>query len=1080
MTGRFGVVVGRDGELARLERIAERSRAGTGSAALVVGPAGIGKTTLVTELVRRCEHAGDTVIWARCSNDPGAPHHWAWMQVLRAAVQRVSEDRLADRLGSSIGHLLQAVPGLPLDHEPPTSGPGEHAPPGQTGSDLFGFYDAALVTLREAATAPLVVVIEDLHWADHSTVRLVELVARSLHDVPLTLIGTLRDLEAAVDPALSTALDLVARVAEAVPLPGLSPRSVRELVAHRTGGPCPLPHAEALHRLTAGNPFLLDDAVHLFDTGDATAEDRQLPRSLLGTARAAFGRLAPAEQTILAGAAVIGVDFATHAVAEVVQQTIDETASTLGRLAERGVIRPMAGADRWSFSHELLRDAALAESDDDVRSRWHLRAAELVRDAGSHGEVAAHLLAAGTRADPADVAHACRIAGREATSRLAHAEAVRWIETGLDHLYRSTTSDDEQRLTMLLMLGDAQMRAGRATAALDTFERARTLANHRGDSVAFARAAAGTAEARRRGPGWESRLDDLRPLLSDALQRLDADADPVLRARLHGHLCAGAAMASDHDVAQQHADEAAAVAAGTDDLVARHAALVAQRWATIGPAPLADKASLTDQLAFLAVQTDDPYGQWWAARWRLHDGLEAGDPERIATALATSTTLADRIGEPDLVVDTLVQQGTVALLEGRFDQLRELHEEAREMAERWEIGQEPILGQELFASRERGDLRIDVLRMILDANPLPIYRALMCWGAVSLGRVEDARAELDRFFDEIDLEQLGGVYRPALLAMLSEAAVLLEDVERAQLLELHLRPLAEQCVVAGIGPYVWTGSAHHYLGMLATVTGGHDRARRHLDEARRVHQRMGARPWVLRTELAQARLDVASGRRDTGAAQAARISQEAETLGLHALVAEAARMEPPPAPRPSSSEAEWRLVEEGATWLLETPAGTHRLRHRKGLSHLRTLLQRPGTEVHVLELAGGGAPQAGTGPVLDEDAKRAYRLRVEDLRDQIDEGERWGDAERTGRAQDELDALARELAGAVGLGGRDRTSGDAGERARVAVTKALRSAIDSVAEAAPEVGTHLAATLRTGSYCCYQPDPAAPVRWVLA
>ena len=115
--------------------------------------------------------------------------------------------------------------------------------------------------------------------------------------------------------------------------------------------------------------------------------------------------------------------------------------------------------------------------------------------------------------------------------------------------------------------------------------------------------------------------------------------------------------------------------------------------------------------------------------------------------------------------------------------------------------------------------------------------------------------------------------------------------------------------------------------------------------------------------------------------------------------------------------------------------------------------------------------------MLDDAAKAAYRTRVDELRSEIAQGEEWNDTERAARARAELEALTSELAAAVGLGGRDRQSASATERARVSVTRAIRSAIDRLSAESPALGGHLEATIRTGTYCSYTPDPRAPITW---
>lgn len=124
-------------------------------------------------------------------------------------------------------------------------------------------------------------------------------------------------------------------------------------------------------------------------------------------------------------------------------------------------------------------------------------------------------------------------------------------------------------------------------------------------------------------------------------------------------------------------------------------------------------------------------------------------------------------------------------------------------------------------------------------------------------------------------------------------------------------------------------------------------------------------------------------------------------------------------------------------------------------------------------------PRGETGATLDPQAKRAYRGRLEELQEELQEAEGWGDAERVARARGEMEFLARELAGAIGLGGRDRGAPSDAERARVNVTKAIKAALARIGEHSPELGHHLVSTIRTGTFCSYVPDPRVPAAWQL-
>jgi hypothetical protein len=173
---------------------------------------------------------------------------------------------------------------------------------------------------------------------------------------------------------------------------------------------------------------------------------------------------------------------------------------------------------------------------------------------------------------------------------------------------------------------------------------------------------------------------------------------------------------------------------------------------------------------------------------------------------------------------------------------------------------------------------------------------------------------------------------------------------------------------------------------------------------------------------------------------------------------------------------------------------TVRVRDLKGMHHLARLLADPGREYHVLDLvaaetgSGGqrdnnqadGLPRSAfgdAGEMLDERAKNAYRRRLAEIDDDIEQARAIGDSERAAQADAERDFLLRELSRAVGLSGRDRRAASASERARAGVTRAIRQAITRIAENHPQLGEHLSRTIHTGTYCAYMPDPRAPAGW---
>ncbi|MGH8910584.1 MAG: hypothetical protein ACRD0K_29830, partial [Egibacteraceae bacterium] len=175
------------------------------------------------------------------------------------------------------------------------------------------------------------------------------------------------------------------------------------------------------------------------------------------------------------------------------------------------------------------------------------------------------------------------------------------------------------------------------------------------------------------------------------------------------------------------------------------------------------------------------------------------------------------------------------------------------------------------------------------------------------------------------------------------------------------------------------------------------------------------------------------------------------------------------------------LRREGEYWTVAYQGAACRLKHTIGLGYLARLLQAPGREFHAIDLAAGAsrrAAQSGdAGHLLDPQAKAAYRRRLEDLAEELEEAERWNDPERAARARSEIDALTQQLVNGVGLGGRDRRAASDAERARSSVSKALKTAIRKIAACDAGLGDHLSRSVKTGTFCVYDPDPAVLILW---
>jgi hypothetical protein len=299
------------------------------------------------------------------------------------------------------------------------------------------------------------------------------------------------------------------------------------------------------------------------------------------------------------------------------------------------------------------------------------------------------------------------------------------------------------------------------------------------------------------------------------------------------------------------------------------------------------------------------------------------------------------------------------------------------------------------------------------------------------------------------------------------------------------------------------GDVDHALGRLATAAGRHDDAALHLGRSIARYTAIGAPIWLARATLDQGSLLLARegpGDRERARDLLQRAQAEARRLGAAGIERRAAVllgheratsvMSAPglrtSAPPPAGDDARRAiLVREGELWTLTHGRRSFHLKDSKGMGYLARLLGDPHAEVHVVELqAGAPVPElrAGAesgGAWLDEEAKRAYRARLAQLEDDLAEAERFNDLERAGRAREERELIGRELARAVGLGGRDRPAGSAAERARVNTTRAIRGAIRRIEECDPSLGHHLDRAVRTGTFCAYDPSPQDEVTWTM-
>jgi hypothetical protein len=436
-------------------------------------------------------------------------------------------------------------------------------------------------------------------------------------------------------------------------------------------------------------------------------------------------------------------------------------------------------------------------------------------------------------------------------------------------------------------------------------------------------------------------------------------------------------------------------------------------------------------------------------------------------------------------------------MHGRFAEAERLADEALRVGR---AAADPIAERIWGSNREAGlraAERHDEMTAFMPSmrRNYAIFRNASMWqamgAALTYARLEDhagARQQIDLLPEE---------YRPPfpnMFAMffVAEAAALVGPRDFALRLHERIRQLPDEYVVLGMSYMSWEGPKARVSALLAAYLERWDEAFAFFDEAIARCRRLGARPYLARTEYEQARALLArgaAGDRERARGLLASARAAAVELGMPGLVrlcdarlvaAEApgpAAAAPPAPAAPGGAPCGFAL--EGEYWTITHEAGAFRLKDSLGLRYLVRLVSEPGREVHVLDLVG---ERAGAGPneaidtgdageLLDDEARSAYQQRLEDLRDTVSEAESFGDAARAARARAEIELLGAELGRAVGLGGRARRAGSAAERARSAVQRRIKNALERIGAHAPALAATLARTVKTGNFCSFRPDP---------
>ena len=998
--------------MAIIDEALRDARLGTTRLVLLLGEPGIGKTRVAEETAARAAVKGFSIAWAGCVEGDFAPALWPWAQILRA----VGDD-------SSLAVDAATTEGF---------------------ADVarFPVYTRVLEALERAVAqrGALLVVIDDLHWADDDSVRLLTFSAVHLRHVPIAFLVTFRPHEIAREH-----LATLIRAGVGIELEGLAAGEVAQLVAAMTGSQPGAEVADQLRARCGGNPLFVRELTRLLDARPGTApNDLPIPGGVRAVLDRRLARVPQPVAELLQALAVLGSTATLSLLSKLTDVAPDELLGRLDVARASGVIE--TSATEAGFTHALVRDAVYESTAMSRRVALHERAARLLENGDGDDRwaaVATHWLRSGR--DPARAAIASRQAAHRARQLLAFMDAAA-------HLGRAVTSliaadaDESEVVDVMLDQADMTLRAGQATEARAIFLAVAARARRRGRTDELARAALGLGAGL---AGFEVALRDADQvaLLEEALAGLQTETS-ALRALVLARL----AVASFYASPRRHdpfvlATEAVRVARECNDERAIGYALSALCDAIAGPQHSEERLRHATEIVAIGTRCD-PAIELLGRRLRLRALLELGDLRAVDVEIASFGAVADRLRQPLYSWYPPLWRGMRALTRGQFDDVARGVAEAAAIGAAAESENATMLTitldmwRALFAGEPAPDFPQSILDRYADMVSTMASLAIgVAFTAFKQGNLGEA-ARLYELFAHDDFVRVGGDAEELLnLSNFADIAIALDDRERLAVLYNRLKPFEDRCLVDGIGG-AWVGPVHASLARIAHA----------LDRVADAHAHISAARAML--EKADAPL----------------VALFVEQLGIQL---DAPRQNRAVIDRPAAADRhDARFHSDGETWQLRWGHEQLTMRDAKGLRDLAYLLARPAIDVHVSELVGVDTAMGGgdLGEVLDRTAREAYRRRLSDLDADLAEAEAHNDRGRAERVRVERDFLVAELSAAVGLGGRIRRAGGGTERARKAVAGRIKQALDRIARDAPSLGRHLRNSVKTGTFCSYRPE----------
>jgi DNA-binding SARP family transcriptional activator/tetratricopeptide (TPR) repeat protein len=773
---------------------------------LLTGEPGIGKTRLAHHFASAALANGATVVLGRCSEEPLAPFE-PYAEAL-AGAGAIEALRPGDADDAGARHRL------------------------------FDRVDSALSEL--AARAPLLLVIDDFHWADRGTLLLTSFLLRSSRGVPMLLLGSYRDTELGRRTPLTAALADMKRsgALDRVDLHGLPLDDVAQLARAALGTDAVTPR---VHARTDGNPFFIEEVLRELAQSGPDA----VPESVRHALGVRLSRMGAEANELIEAAAILGLQHDVRALRATAGLRPHEAEAALDEILRARLLRPAVPPQRFEFTHALVREAVLDECNVLRRARLHRRAAEALTALGEDRhveEIALHLFEAASAADARRAAEMLVRAGHRALDRLAYEDAAERFDRALEALDLANAEDESG--PVLLARGDALLRGGEADAARAAFTAARRLAVRRGDDRLLAEAALGFA-----GLGIAILDLDAQAIarLEEALERVEDDA---LRSRVQARLAIELYYAPDRTRSDSLSADAVKTARLSRDASALASALGARHVALWRPDRTEERLAVTSEMIAAAREAGDRHAELQARNWRVADLFELGDMTAWREETRRHAELADELRLPIFQWYTPLWAAVEAMLAGRYDDVERLSADARDAGVRaGDRNAELFAGMVGFCAqleREAFDeTDIEFVESKIANSPAGnAYRSSYAWILAGLGETERAREELQATMalaHPFDANWL------SLQVECAETSMLIHDASHAAVLYERLAPFAGRPATAGraVSSY---GAVDRVLGGLAALLGRDSDAIRHLKDAIRLNGALGCTVWRAHAE----------------------------------------------------------------------------------------------------------------------------------------------------------------------------------------------------------------------------------------